>query len=109
MEMDDEITKNDSDIPPAVLSSLAEFSKTDMHILDFLSSIFTQLPVVDEGKFYSPIVQFIILEAYQHCGQWLPLRRITEIISVLTFIGWQVMFYQVLKAMSREQESRFSM
>ena len=108
-EMDDEMTKNDSDIPPAVLSSLAEYSKTDTHILDFLSSIFTQLPVVDEGKFYSPIVRFLILEAYQCRGQWLPPRHITEIISVLTFIGRQVMFYQVLKAMSHEQESRFSM
>ena len=94
------------EIPAAALTSLDEYSMTDRRLLEFLSHIFTHLPATNNDKFYSPIIHFLILESYQRNGDWLPSRRITEVISALTFCGRQVMFYVVLKFIA-EQGSRY--
>ena len=96
-------------IPLAVLSSFVGYSMMDKLVLEFLSALFTHLPTADDDKFYTPLVRFLILESYQRHGNWLPPRRITEVISVLTFVGRQVMFYEALKSMSPEQEYRYSL
>lgn len=93
-------------IPDAALTSLEEYSMTDRRLLEFLSHIFTHLPATNDNKFYSPIIRFLILESYRCNGDWLPSRRITEIISALTFCGRQVMFYVILKFIA-EQGSRY--
>ena len=96
----------EGEIPATALASLDEYSMMDKHLLEFLSHIFTHLPATDDNKFYSPIIRFLILESYQPNGDWLPSRRITEIISALTFCGRQVMFYMILKSIA-EQGSRY--
>ena len=91
-----------SEIPVAALTSLDEYSMTDRRLLEFLSHIFTHLPATNDNKFYSPIICFLILESYQRNGDWLPSRRITEVISALTFCGRQVMFYLILKSIAEQ-------
>jgi hypothetical protein len=77
-------------------------------ILQLLLSLYTHLPTQHDGKFYSPILRFIVLMSLKKDGTWLLSRQITQIMSVLLFTGRLLMMVIMHREVVRCPDTRFA-
>lgn len=107
---DDEVSPTDQpeDEPaPDVGQRIAE-SPIQAAILGLLIALYTQLPSGRQDKFFSPILRFAVLASLRSTGEWLPPRRITQLLAVLLFCGREVVMALMHQRLLDDPSIRYS-
>lgn len=102
-----ESTDNHFDTSAQSFGPLAEGDLQEQ-TLDLLISLFTQLPRRGDDQFFSPLLRFVVLKSVQANGQWLPARRITQIIAILLFCGRLMMMALMRREVNKDAQMRYS-
>ena len=115
-EFEDE-ESDDSDIPSTELEDEhePEFPRHEIAdgpmqaaILHLLIELYRQLPDGRQDKFFSPIIRFAIIASLRPNGQWLPPRRITQLLAVLLFCGREVVMALMHQRLLDDPTIRYS-
>jgi hypothetical protein len=77
-------------------------------LLNLLLSLYTHLPTGQDGKFYSPILRFIVLYSIKKNGKWLNANQITQIFAALLFCGRLLMMVLMHRHVVKHPGIRYS-
>jgi hypothetical protein len=107
---DDEISLADESVDESTPTARQQIAENPIQtaILELIISLYTQLPIGGDDKFFSPIIRFAVLASLQRTGQWLPPRRITHLLAVLLFCGREVIMALMHRRLLDDPTIRYS-
>lgn len=101
-KLEEDIQESEEMLPDFIHNSLQRC------ILNLLVELFSHLPADTDDKFYSPVIQFLVLYSFKQNRQWLSGRQIMQLFSALLFCGQQVMMALLHAEVTKRPSLRYS-